>query len=197
MSLLVGALMQVDLTRRPQDLGYLFAMTLAGSWTVLIANKAVEGRQADATARRVGQFILGALIGLVGQFLAAWMMVDPATPVDSAINLVFFNQHYTPRVLPGLLGYAAYFGLVGLAVDWWTMTERDRKSRFRVVPVLKAGLLALIPAVLFFQPDTHPFALPAVILTSVVVQLASPWSEAAARYATYARANKINKSRVA
>ena len=37
--LLVGALMQVDLTRRPQELGYLFAMTLLGSWTVLAANK--------------------------------------------------------------------------------------------------------------------------------------------------------------
>jgi hypothetical protein len=39
----------------------------------------------------------------------------------------------------------------------------------------------------------HPFALPAVVLTSVVVQFASPWSEAAARYATYARANKSSK----
>jgi serine/threonine protein kinase len=194
MSLLAGALMQVDLTRRPQDLGYLFVMTLASSWVVLAANKAVEAKETDATARRIGQLILGLLIGLIGQFLASWMMVDPAVPTDSAFNFVLFNQQYKPQALPGLLGYAAYFGLVGLAVDWWTMTDRDRKSRFRVVPIVKAGVLALIPSLLFFQPDTHPFALPAVVLTSVVVQLASPWSEAGARYAAYARTNKINKS---
>jgi serine/threonine protein kinase len=189
-SLVAGAMMQVDLTRRPQDLGYLFVMTLAASWTVLIANKAVEAKQTDATARRVGQLVLGVLIGLVGQFLAGWMMVEPTSPVDSTLNFVWFNQSYPARALPGVLGFAAYFGLVGLAVDWWTMTERDRKSRFRLVPILKAGLLALIPSVLFFQPDTHPFAIPAVLLTAVVVQLSSPWSEAAARYATYARKNK-------
>ncbi len=196
-TLLTGAMMQVDLTRRPQDLGYLFAMSLATTWTVLIANKVVEGRQTDANARRIGQLVLGLLVGLVGQFLASWMMVDPATPTDSSLRFVWFDQSYPAHSLPGVLGYAAYFGLVGLAVDWWTMTDRDRKSRFRVVPILKAGLLALIPSVLFFQPDTHPFALPAVILTAIVVQLSSPWSEPAARYATYARTNKINKSRLA
>jgi hypothetical protein len=190
-SLLIGALTHVDLAQRPQDLGYLFVVTLLGSWTVLAANKAAEGRPADPSARWLIQLVLGVLIGLAGQFLASWMMVDPSGPAEASYRFVFFNQSYAPRSLPGLLGYATYFGLVGLAVDWWTMTERARKSRFRVLPIFKAGLLALIPSVLFFQPETHPFALPAVILTAAVVQLASPWSEAAARYATYARANKI------
>ncbi len=98
--------------------------------------------------------------------------------------------------MDSLLGYAAYFGLIGLAVDWWTLTDRDRKARFRVVSIAKAGLMALIPAVLFFPPDRHPYAIPAVLLTSVVVQFASPWSEPAARYAAYARLNK-NRSNVA
>ena len=79
------------------------------------------------------------------------------------------------------------------------MTDRDRKSRFRVGPIFKAGLLATIPGLLFFQPDTHPYAIPAILLTSAVVQLASPWNEAAAQYATYVRATSKNdkKSQVA
>ena len=70
------------------------------------------------------------------------------------------------------------------------MTDRDRKSRFRVVlPVVKAGLLALVPALIFFTPDTHPYAIPAVLMTAMIVQLASPWNEVAARYSEYVRAN--------
>jgi eukaryotic-like serine/threonine-protein kinase len=196
-SLVVGALMQVDLTRRPQDLGYLFAMTMVGSWTVLIANKISEEKENDLTTRRVIQLVVGLVVGLIAAFLSNWMLVDPGTQTNSAFSFVLNNHRYEPQPLPGLLGYAAYFGLVGLSVDWWTMTNRSRKSRFRFVPVLKSGLFALIPSLLFFQPDTHPFAIPVVLLTSLVVQLASPWSEAAARYATYARANKKNASRVA
>ena len=197
-SLMVGALMQVDLTRHPQDLGYLFAMTMIGSWTVLAGNKLVEEKEGDLTTRRVIQLVVGIALGLFAWLLANWMLVDPATPANSSFRFVWFDHSFAPGALPGLLGYAAYFGLVGLAVDWWTMTERGRKSRFRVVPIVKSGLLALIPGVLFFQPDTHPYAIPTVILTAIVVQLASPWNEAAARYAAYARANKKNnKAQVA
>ena len=191
-TVMAGALMHVDLARRPQDLGYLFATTLAGSWAVLASNKfaEAEGDEGNLTRRRVVQFVVGALIGLFAQLLSGWMLVDPAGSTSSTFNLVWFDHTYTytSSPMPSLLGYAAYFGLVGLAVDWWTMTDRDRKSRFRVGPIFKAGLLSLIPAVLFFPPSTHPYAIPAALITSAVVQLASPWNEAAAEYASYVRA---------
>jgi hypothetical protein len=192
-ALMVGALTQVDLTRRPQDLGYLFATTLLGSWIVLASNKFVEGKEEDLTTRRVIQLIAGALFGLFAQLLSGWMLVDPAR-TTSSLQFAFFDQTGKPGSMTGMLGYATYFGLVGLAVDWWTMTNRDRKSRFRVVPIVKAGLLALIPGLLFFPPDTHPYAIPAVLLTSVIVQIASPWNEAAAQYATYVKANEKKKN---
>ena len=59
-TLMAGALMQVDLTRRPQDLGYLFATTLAGSWLVLGANKFAEGSEkGNLNARRLVQACRG------------------------------------------------------------------------------------------------------------------------------------------
>ena len=198
-SLMTGALMKIDLTRRPQDLGFLFAITLVASWVILAANKFAEGRNIDLMLRRGAQFAGGVFIGLFGQIMAGWMLVDPSPTGSTLVHLPSPFGGINPGsgpILP-LLGYGIFFGLVGLAVDWWTMTDRDRKARFRVVPIAKAGFLALIPAVLMFPPNVYPFALPAVILTSVVVQLASPWSEAAARYAAYVQANKANKTRVA
>ena len=198
-SLMTAALMQVDLARRPQDLGFLFGSTLLASWTVLASNKFAEAKDDELTTRRVIQLVVGALVGLVVALLSGWMFVEPGPSSGTALKFVFFDNRWTPGTLDGLLGYAAYFGLVGLAVDWWKMTGRDRKSRFRVGPVVKAGLLSAIPAVLFFQPDAHPYALQTVILTTLVVQLASPWNEVAARHADFVRASRKsgNKSQVA
>ena len=181
-SLLAGGLMQFDLARRPQDLGYLFAMTLLASWAVLVANKLSEGRAVEITTRRFTQLALGLGLGGFGQLLAGWMMVEPSDPGASILRVRWLDGDLGPAVLPGLLGYAAYFGLVALGVDWWTMTDRDRKARLRLIPVAKAGLIAMIPGLIFFPPDRHPLALAVVVLTSIVVQLSSPWSEVAARY---------------
>ncbi len=79
--------MQVDLASRPQDLGFLFAVTLVGSWTVLIANKAVEGKETDLTARRIVQLVLGVLLGLFAMFLAGWMLVEPSSPGRVLVEL--------------------------------------------------------------------------------------------------------------
>jgi len=193
-SLLAGGLFQVDLARRPQDVGFLFALTLAGSWTVMAANKAAEGREGDLTARRMIQLAVGALLGLFASLLAGWMLVEPTHPGGVLVGFRPFGAGLSPS---GLLGSAAFFGLTGLAVDWWTLTDRDRKARFRILPMAKATLMAAIPAFLFFPPDRHPLAIPAVVLASAVVQLASPWSEPAARYAAYARAARRSGPRVA
>jgi eukaryotic-like serine/threonine-protein kinase len=195
LSLLAGGLMQLDIAHRPQDLGYLFAVTLLGSWSVLAANKVAEGREVDSTTRRIVQLVVGVALGLFAYFLANWMLVEPTSPGGTLVRFTGFNTQISRP--PGLLGYAAFFGLVGLAVDWWTLTDRDRKSRFRIIPMAKAAIFAAIPGLLFFAPEQHPFAIPAVVLTSAVVQLASPWSEAAARYADYVRASVGKRAKVA
>jgi serine/threonine protein kinase len=199
LSLLGAGLTQVDLARRPQDLGFLFALTLAGSWTALVANKVAEGREVDTTARRLVQLTIGVAVGLFAWLLAGWMLVEPSAPGSALVRLPWPGETWVPGSggLASPMGYAAFFGLIGLGIDWWTLTDRDRKARFRVVPMAKAAVLAAIPALLFFPPDRHPFAIPAVVLASAVVQLASPWSEAAARYAQHARANRVGQARVA
>ena len=147
-SLLAAGLIQVDRSRRPQDLDYLFALTLLGSWSVLAANKVAEGRAVDLTTRRVFQLIAGAALGLLAYFLAGWMMVEPGAGGTGRFRS--FGLDLAP---PGPLGSAAFFGLAALAIDWWTLTDRDRKARFRVVPIAKAALLAAIPGFLIFPPN--------------------------------------------
>ncbi len=189
-ALLAGATLQVDFARRPQDVGFLFGMTLLASWAALIGGKFTEGHAIPAGTRRGGQFLLAALLGVAAQGLASWLLVEPAAPGQTLVRFRWFATDFVPAILPGILGYATFFGLVGLGVDWWNLTDRDRRRRFRVLPVAKAGVIALIPSLIFFAPGLHPLAIPTVFLTSVVVQLAAPWSEPAARYARAIRSDR-------
>ncbi len=77
-----GAALQVDFARRPQDVGFLFAMTLLASWAALIGGKFTEGLAPDRT-RRVGQLALGASLGVVAQVLADWLLVEPAARLSA------------------------------------------------------------------------------------------------------------------
>ena len=185
-----GAALQVDLARRPQDVGFLYAMITLASWAALVGGKLTEGRNLSTKARRGGQLALGALVGVLAQVMVVWFLVEPPPANHSVVRFLGFEVDYLPALTPSVLGYATYFALVGFGVDWWLLTDRDRRRRFRILPVLKSGLIALIPALIFFSVDRHPLVIPTVLLTSVVVQLSAPWNEAAARYLWATRFNR-------
>src|SRR5262249_16104839 len=45
-----------------------------------------------------------------------------------------------PHTLSTGTRYLFYFGLTAAAVRWWAMTDRRRKERFRLAPVIGAGV---------------------------------------------------------
>ncbi len=185
-----GAAFPVDLANRPQDVGFLYGMITLASWAALTAGKFTEGHEISTKVRRAGQLALGAMLGVVAEILSTCLLVEPSAPRGSLVRVLWFDVDHLPTMLPAFLAYATYFGLVGLGVDWWTLTDRDRAKRFRIAPIIKAGVIALIPTLIFFSIDRHPLAVPTVILTSAVVQLSAPWSEAAARYTWASRFNR-------
>ena len=138
--------------------------------------------------------MVGLALGGVGAALAWWTRLDLEPTwhiwvVDDAFDL--------PRWAgspghPNPLVYAIYFGLAFFAIDWWKLAARDRKARFRVIPVVKTGLIGLLLGLLC--PFPQPWGLGVIVLIAMIVQLVSPWSEAAA---AYARANKKQKRSLA
>ena len=181
-ALVGGAALQVDFTNRPQDVGFLFGMIVLASWVALVGGKFTEGCKIPTQSRRIGQFVVGAILGVAAALLSGWLWVDPAPAGRALVQFRWADADLLPAALPGILASAAYFGLVGLGIDWWTLTDRDRRRRFRVFPVVKAGVVAALPALIFFSPETHPLAIPLVLLTAVVVQMSAPWHEGSAKY---------------
>ena len=135
--------------------------------------------------------MVGLALGGVGAALAWWTRLDLEPTwhlkvVDDALDL---SRWVGSPGHPNPLVYAIYFGLAFFAIDWWKLSARDRKARFRVVPVVKTGLIGLLLGLLW--PFPQPWGLGVIVLIAMVVQLVSPWSEAAA---AYARANKKRKA---
>ena len=136
-----------------------------------------------STSRRVVFLLVGLALGGVGAALAWWtrLDLDPAWHlwvVDDALDL---SRWVGSPGHPNPLAYAIYFGLAFFAIDWWKLSARDRKARFRVIPVVKTGLIGLLLGLLW--PFPQPWGLGVIVLIAVIVQLVSPWSEAAAAYA--------------
>ena len=82
-----------------------------------------------------------------------------------------------------------YFGaLYAIMAGWSSLAARDRKSRFRIGPILWTALLAamLIP----FWPYDRQDGIAIAVLIATAVQLVSPWNEAAALYTRYVQASE-------
>jgi len=180
----------VDLTRSsapPMQGLMLFALSLVGSWIVLIQDKALEGRGFERTTRRLTNLGLGTVLGAVGISLDEWLRLGPAPwgmfPQPS-IRLV--NWFHPVSMQTGSLYYLAYFALLFLLCGGWAkLAARDRKKRFRIFPVIASALFAglLLP----IWPYAEPYGIAVAATIAIVTQLVSPWSEAAAAYAQAAK----------
>jgi hypothetical protein len=175
-------LLGVELTRQPEQMAYLFGLTLLGTWGVLVPNKLWEGRTVDTTTRRLGYLAIGLVVGAIGLLLGNWTQLN----LQSGMRVQFdspasaFRPYAGSLAHPNLLGYMTYFGILFGLNGWWKMTARGRGSRFRLSPVFKSGLVALALGLLW--PFPQPWGVMIAVLVAMVTQLVSPWSESAAVY---------------
>jgi serine/threonine protein kinase len=168
-----AAILNIDWPDEPQQVAYLFAMALLGTWSVLMPGKILELRRVDGLTPRLVSLVCGLLLGLAGAALAQ------TTRLGLSVQHAFFSEpkNFEP----------VYFGaMYTIAAGWMYLAKRDRKSRFRFAPILWAGLLSaiLVP----FWPYDRPDGIAIAVLIVTAVQLASPWNKAAALYARYVRA---------
>ncbi|WZP01036.1 serine/threonine-protein kinase [Isosphaeraceae bacterium EP7] len=175
-----------DFARQPQPLACLFGVSLAGAWALMAANKFWEGRKIDRLGRRAGYAVIGVGVGMAAQALADATRVGPPV-VGQSIRVVTDAFGSYNMNMPESLSMGLFFALAFALCGWWKLTDRDRPKRFRVWPVVKAGLIGLILSPLWDMPSAWGVA--SLVVTAVVLQLSSPWDQAAARYARYLAEN--------
>jgi len=175
------AILGIDPSTSPQQVAFLYGMSLLGTWITLIPNKMLETRVLDATMRRLIGLAAGLVVGAIG------IGLERGLHVGSSVTHVYFEQPKNFEVV--------YFGLLyALTGGWWSLAVRNRANRFRFWPILVTTFFSamLIPVWPYERPDGVAIA----ALVATAVQLVSPWSEPAALYAQYVRASDKQKRKV-
>ncbi|WP_165070975.1 serine/threonine-protein kinase [Paludisphaera rhizosphaerae] len=164
-----AALLHIDPAHEVPRLVFLYGTALLGTWASIIVNKSLEGRDLDAVGRRVAAMAAGAAVGGGAFLLEQGLMLSPT----ATLAPVYFAAMYT------------------VTAGWNGQAARDRSRRFRVLPLIWTLLLAGVLSPLWQQDPGQGAVIAGII--ALVVQLASPWSEPAARYNQYVKA--VEKAR--
>jgi hypothetical protein len=93
---------------------------------------------------------------------------------------VFSSLFSHNQTLPVAACYLSYFGLAFFALRWWKMADRRRPQRFGLFPLLAAGFWAFLLLFLWPRDGNHlvpPYGVIALVMTSAIVQLVSPWDQ--------------------
>jgi len=170
-----AALLGINPSRDPQQLAFLYCLSLMGTWATLVPNKLIETRKFDGIARRIIFLAGGLLVGGVSLALAQSLRLD-LNPQHE-----FFEN---PRQF-GPVYFGAMYAIMG---GWSSLMVRDRLARFRIIPVVWTALLA--SALMPLWPYERQDGIAIATLIATTVQLVSPWNEAASLYARYVRASE-------
>ena len=174
-------------SQNPVALSNLFFLTVASSWAVLVPAKFWTAKRGSPWARRVVMLVLGALVGVQAYWLDGGS-VHVRLPFGAARegDEMASTGYETPAPIGSETRYLTYFGLTFFALRWWRMTDRRRTSRFSFAPVLAAAFWGLVLWGVVLTPTrgTNPSAnvwgtsMLVLVMTSVVVQMVSPWEQA-------------------
>jgi hypothetical protein len=161
------------------EIGPSFFLTVAVCWAVLIPAKFWDGRPGDSSLRRTIMLVLGLAIGLAGLWLDGWSWNAFTAEDGHAPIPLLARAHLAIGEGEGLVvaaGYLSYFGLGLFAVRWWRLSNRLRSHRFSLGPILSVGFWALVLLMVWpWAQVPSPYGAVALVLSSVIVQLVSPW----------------------
>ncbi len=161
-------------TRDFAALGTLFFLTVASCWAILVPGKFFTEKRGDAWMRRIVMMVLGGLIGGLSLFLHGWSLNAAMTdPTDYQLSSLSYGMSLFNTTDLNEAGYLSYFALAFFALRWWRMTDRRRSSRFSVGPILASGFWALL--LLLPVGFEHWMGAVALVLSSAIVQVVSPW----------------------
>ena len=169
---------------QPGQCAWLFLVSLAGSWVVLVAGKFWEGSEGEPMLRRFLLMTIGLGLGLAACAAAdAFHAVLPAdadlsrhTPFPSGLKLAGdFYHDGQPLVMAHMAAFAALLALV----RWWRQSDPLRSARLSLVSLIVTVVAAHIVASVLQFPE--PWLMMVAGCMSVAVQLASPWVPTYAR----------------
>ncbi|GAB6185587.1 serine/threonine-protein kinase [Thermopirellula anaerolimosa] len=170
---------QQEVPSLPQG-AWVYFMTVAASWSILIAGKFWESGEGDTALRRFIMLVVGLLLGLLGFALMKFFLAD--LPFDPRGFRMMSGNFRLPWSVPSgfydggepmLPAMIAVFGTLFLILRWWRLCDPMRSQRLTVGSIIVAALASALVATAWEFP-LHWLMMPAVA-TSLTVQMSAPW----------------------
>ena len=154
---------------------WLYLVSLAGAWSVLIAAKFWEGSRGERMLRHFLLMIVGFGLGLAAYGAAEVFLVRLPSDPDLARRAA---THGVPPAFyqdgqPMMMAYVAAFATLLAVLRWWLDAEPLRGTRLSLWSLLVAVVFAYFIASLWWFPG--PSLVMVAACMSVSVQLSSPW----------------------
>jgi hypothetical protein len=159
---------------RAEQAAWMWLVSIAATWAVLVVSKTWEGIPGEAAVRRFILMVVGMGVGLLAAGLAELLLVElPADPgfpqpVSYAIRSSFYGDHGTPLTL----AYVACFGTLFLVLRWWRQVDPLRPSRFSLWLLAVSAFFAAIVAAVWSFPE--PWLMMVATTMSAALQLSTP-----------------------
>jgi hypothetical protein len=165
---------------QPEQCAWLFLVSLAGAWIVLIAGKCWEGSEGEPMLRRFILMTLGLGLGLVASGAADAFLVHllPDAGLTMRTSLKLPAEFYRDG-RPQAMAYMAAFATLLALVRWWRQSDPLRAARLSLVSLIVTVIGAHLVAVGWQFPE--PWLMMVAGCMSISVQLASPWVPTYAR----------------
>lgn len=161
-------------------------MSLLASWSIIFFGRRWEKQPEDSIVFRFVMMTVGGFLGAISYALSSHLMIPWGELAHSgweqlnmdggALNSGDWNRSWKgfyEGETPLLAAHIAYFASLMWIVRWWRQSDSLRKSRFSVFSIAWTVALAALVQGFFFFPA--PWCLAFAGLTSVAVQMASPW----------------------
>lgn len=165
-------------------IAWLGVMTVATSWVILAFSRRWESRSEDSIVFRFVLMAAGLLLGALSYQTSEYLMVPwGQLSSDSGVQFELFDGSlnrswkgfYDANGVPMLAGHMAFFAGMMWILRWWRQSDILRRKRFSLWTIVWSVLLvALVQGIFYFPGPWHTLL---ALGTSLVVQLASPWTE--------------------
>ncbi len=157
----------------------IFLQTVGASWLVLILSKFWGEQKGDDWRRRIIMLLCGAGLGYGVLWLdggISGFLPEPNSSQSEGSRPAVFTP--TRLILEG--SYLTYFALSLFVFRWWKLTERHRTTRFSMFGVLAVGFWAFLFLLLAPTAADMWRGTVALVLSSAVIQIVSPWERSPA-----------------
>lgn len=158
-------------------LGRVFLLSTALSWVTLVVARPPRDNSRNTWSRRFQLLLVGLGVGALAFWLDGWVVPRGGTAADTSRDLVIGKwARVSPETFSTAMRYLFYFGLATAASPWWSMTDRRRRERLRLLPIIGAGLWSGVFLFLWpWEAASAALGVAPIVIAAVCVQVASPW----------------------